>query len=101
MDKNKVEVFEGIGSLVDKNTVKIVGVKGEETITTKNIILATGSKPNFFPGMEPDKKRIITSTEALNMKEIPKKLLVIGGGVIGLELGSVFGRGFACYLSTF
>jgi len=92
MDKNKVEVFEGIGSLVDKNTVKIVGVKGEETITTKNIILATGSKPNFFPGMEPDKKRIITSTEALNMKEIPSKMIVIGGGVIGLELGSVFAR---------
>ena len=54
--------------------------------------VATGSKPNYFPGMEPDKKRIITSTEALDLKEIPKKMLVIGGGVIGLELGSVYGR---------
>ena len=93
MDKNNIEVFHGLGSLVDKNTVKIVGNdKKETTISTKNILLATGSKPNYFPGMEPDKKRIITSTEALNLTEIPKKMLVIGGGVIGLELGSVFGR---------
>lgn len=93
MDKNKVEVFHGIGSIVDKNTVKIVGTdKKETTLSTKNILIATGSKPNFFPGMEPDKKRIITSTEALNLKEIPKRMLVIGGGVIGLELGSVFAR---------
>jgi dihydrolipoamide dehydrogenase len=93
MDKNNIEVFHGLGSLVDKNTVKVVGNDKKETlISTKNILLATGSKPNYFPGMEPDKKRIITSTEALNMTEIPKKMLVIGGGVIGLELGSVFGR---------
>ena len=93
MDKNNIEVFQGLGSLVDKNTVKIIGNdKKETTISTKNILLATGSKPNYFPGMEPDKKRIITSTEALNLAEIPKKMLVIGGGVIGLELGSVFGR---------
>ncbi len=93
MDKNNIEVFNGLGSLVDKNTIKITDKEGKEnTITSKNIILATGSKPNFFPGMEPDKKRIITSTEALNMTEVPKKMLVIGGGVIGLELGSVFAR---------
>jgi dihydrolipoamide dehydrogenase len=93
MDKNKVDVYEGLGSFVDKNTVKVKHNDGKETIlSSKNVIIATGSKPNFFPGMEPDKKRIITSTEALNMKEIPKKMLVIGGGVIGLELGSVFGR---------
>lgn len=93
MDKNKVDVHYGKGSFVDKNTVKVTDKDGKETLlTSKNIIIATGSKPNFFPGMEPDKKRIITSTEALNMKEIPKKMLVIGGGVIGLELGSVFGR---------
>jgi len=67
--------------------------EGKETLLSgKNIIIATGSKPNYFPGMEPDKKRIITSTEALKMTEIPKRLLVIGGGVIGLELGSVYGR---------
>jgi dihydrolipoamide dehydrogenase len=93
MDKNKVDVLNGTGSFVDKNTVKVIDKDGKETIiSSKNIIIATGSKPNFFPGMEPDKKRIITSTEALSMKEIPKKMLVIGGGVIGLELGSVFGR---------
>lgn len=93
MDKNKVDVYHGIGSFVDKNTVKVSDKDGKETLlTSKNIIISTGSKPNFFPGMEPDKKRIITSTEALNMTEIPKKMLVIGGGVIGLELGSVFGR---------
>lgn len=92
MGKNDVDVLHGLGSLVDKNTVKIVGEEGNKTITAKNIILATGSKPNYFPGMEPDKKRIITSTEALSMTEIPKRMLVIGGGVIGLELGSVYGR---------
>lgn len=92
MDKNKVDVLHGLGSLVDKNTVKVTGQDGEQTISTKNIILATGSKPNYFPGMEPDKKRIITSTEALSLEEIPSKMLVIGGGVIGLELGSVYGR---------
>jgi dihydrolipoamide dehydrogenase len=93
MDKNKVDVHYGLGSFVDKNTVKVTDKEGKETIlTTKNVIIATGSKPNFFPGMEPDKKRIITSTEALKLSEIPKKLLVIGGGVIGLELGSVYAR---------
>ena len=93
MDKNKIEVFTGLGSIIDKNTVKVIGNDQKETLLqTKNILIATGSKPNFFPGMEPDKKRIITSTEALNMTEIPKKMLVIGGGVIGLELGSVYGR---------
>lgn len=91
MDKNKVDVYHGLGSFVDKNTIKVSGKK-EETISTDKVIIATGSKPNFFPGMEPDKKRIITSTEALSLKEIPKHLMVIGGGVIGLELGSVYAR---------
>jgi dihydrolipoamide dehydrogenase len=91
MDKNKIDV--GLGSFVDKNTSE-VSKKGEKSsqLKAKNFIIATGSKPNYFPGMEPDKKRIITSTEALNLKEIPKKMLVIGGGVIGLELGSVYRR---------
>ncbi len=93
MDKNKIDVHYGLGAFVDKNTVKVTDKEGKETLlSTKNVLIATGSKPNFFPGMVPDKKRIITSTEALNMKEIPGKLLVIGGGVIGLELGSVFSR---------
>jgi dihydrolipoamide dehydrogenase len=92
MDKNKITVYHGLGSFIDAQTILITKGDGTETIQTKKTILATGSKPNFFPGMEPDKKRIITSTEALNMKEIPSKMLVIGGGVIGLELGSVYAR---------
>lgn len=91
MDKNKITVYHGLGSFEDKTTIKISGKK-EEKITADKIIIATGSKPNYFPGMEPDKKRIITSTEALSLKEIPKHLIVIGGGVIGLELGSVYAR---------
>jgi dihydrolipoamide dehydrogenase len=92
MDKNKIDVHHGLGSFVDKNNIKVTGKDGEKTIQTDKVILATGSKPNYFPGMEPDKDRILTSTEALNMKEIPKHLIVIGGGVIGLELGSVYAR---------
>jgi len=92
MKKNEVTVYTGLGSFVDATTVKIKKIDGEETIQGKNIVIATGSKPNYFPGMEPDKERILTSTEALNLKEVPKKMIVVGGGVIGLELGSVFGR---------
>ena len=93
MDKNKVTVLHGTGSFVSNTKISIKDSEGkEEIIEAKYSIIATGSKPNFFPGMEPDKKRIITSTEALKMTEIPKKMLVIGGGVIGLELGSVYGR---------
>ena len=91
MDKNNIKVFHGLGSFVDKNTIAIDGRK-KEKIFGEKIIIATGSKPNYFPGMEPDKNRIITSTEALSLSEVPKHLIVIGGGVIGLELGSVYGR---------
>lgn len=91
--KNKIYSFQGLGSFVDKNTIKIKKESGEEeTITGKNIIIATGSKPTALPFLPIDKKRIITSTEALNLKEVPKHLIVIGGGVIGLELGSVYAR---------
>ena len=93
MDKNKITVYQGVGSFVNATTIAITDGDGNKTeISSKNTIIATGSKPNFFPGMEPDKDRIITSTEALKMKEIPKKMIVIGGGVIGLELGSVYAR---------
>ena len=91
MDKNKIKVYHGMGSFIDEKTILIKGNK-EEKISGNKIIIATGSKPNYFPGMEPDKNRIITSTEALSLKEIPKHMIVIGGGVIGLELGSVYGR---------
>ncbi len=93
MKKNKITVFNGFGSFVDKNTVKIAKEDGsEEKISGTNVIIATGSKPLILPFMNFDGKRIITSTEALNLPEIPKHLLVIGAGVIGAELGSVYGR---------
>jgi len=93
MDKNKVDVFEGIGSFKDATHINIDKTKGEnETIEAKNVIIATGSKPSTLPFIKIDKERIITSTEALKLKEIPKKLVVIGGGVIGLELGQVYSR---------
>ncbi|AWV98146.1 dihydrolipoyl dehydrogenase [Arcticibacterium luteifluviistationis] len=93
MKKNKIKVFNGFGSFVDKNTVKIAKNDGsEEQIKGTNIIIATGSKPMILPFMNYDGKRIITSTEALNLSEIPKNLLVIGAGVIGAELGSVYAR---------
>lgn len=93
MKKNKVEVFTGIGSFVTATQIKITDGKGKETIIeTAKAIIATGSKPVSLPGITIDKKRIITSTEALNLTEIPKHLIVIGGGVIGLELGSVYAR---------
>jgi len=93
MKKNKVDVHHGLGSFVDAHTVKVTKEDGSATdIQGKNIIIATGSKPASLPFISVDKKRIITSTEALKMKEIPKHLIVIGGGVIGMELGSVYGR---------
>ncbi|MFZ4863852.1 dihydrolipoyl dehydrogenase [Sphingobacterium sp. Mn56C] len=91
--KNKIDSFEGVGSFVNKNTIKIAKKDGSsEEITGKNVIIATGSKPTALPFLPIDKKRIITSTEALNLTEVPKHLIVIGGGVIGLELGSVYAR---------
>jgi dihydrolipoamide dehydrogenase len=93
MKKNKIDVHTGVGSFKDKNTVIVTKTDGTTTeITSKNVIIATGSKPSSLPFLKIDKKRIITSTEALNLTEIPKHLILIGGGVIGLELGSVYAR---------
>ncbi|MDG1040474.1 MAG: dihydrolipoyl dehydrogenase [Polaribacter sp.] len=93
MDKNNVDVFEGLGSFIDATHVKITKNDGTDlTIEGTNIIIATGSKPATLPFISLDKERVITSTEALKLKEIPKHLIVIGGGVIGLELGSVYKR---------
>ena len=91
MEKNNISVYHGIGSFIDSNHIKIKSDK-EQTIEAKNIIIATGSKPGNLPFIKVDKERIITSTEALKLKEIPKHLVVIGGGVIGLELGQVYRR---------
>lgn len=92
MKKNKIDVHIGTGSFVDKNTIKITNKEGEKEIKTDKVIIATGSKPASLPFAQIDKKRIITSTEALSLKEIPKHMIVIGGGIIGMELGSVYAR---------
>ena len=93
MKKNDIKVFNGIGSFKDNNNVDlIVNGKVVETINSKNIIIATGSKPSKLPFADIDKERIITSTEALSLKEVPKHLIVVGGGIIGLELGQVYSR---------
>jgi len=93
MKKNKIDVHQGTGSFVDKNTIKVTGEDGKsKEITTAKTIIATGSKPSTLPSVQIDKKRIITSTEALNLTEVPKSMIVIGGGVIGMELGSVYAR---------
>ncbi len=91
--KNKVTTYQGLGSFMDKNTISIKKADGTtEQITAKNVVIATGSKPTELPFIQVDKKRIMTSTEALNLTEVPKHLILIGGGVIGLELGSVYAR---------
>ena len=93
MDKNKIDVFVGLGSFKDANHINITKTDGTvETIEAKNTIVATGSKPSTLPFITLDKERIITSTEALKLPEIPKHMIVIGGGVIGLELGQVYKR---------
>jgi len=92
MSKNKIKVYNGLGSFLDSHTVKIDNSSNITKISFKNAVIATGSKPTSLPFAKIDKKRIITSTEALKLKEIPKKLIVIGGGVIGLELGQVYNR---------
>ena len=91
MNKNNIDVLRGFGSLKDKNTVVVAGDETTE-VSAKHIILATGSKPIELPFAKFDKERVISSTEALSLKEVPKHMIVIGGGVIGLELGSVYKR---------
>lgn len=91
--KNKVTSIQGAASFLDKNTIEVTNEKGEkEKITAKNFIIATGSKVTDLPGVEIDEKTIVSSTGALDLEKVPQKLIVIGAGVIGLELGSVWGR---------
>ncbi|MEZ4827343.1 MAG: dihydrolipoyl dehydrogenase [Bacteroidia bacterium] len=93
MKKNKIDVFTGHGSFADKNTIKVAREDGSsESISTAKVIIATGSKPASLPGIEIDKKYVISSTEALELTTLPKHMIVIGGGVIGVEMASVFGR---------
>lgn len=92
MKKNKITVFTGHGTFTSSQTIKVASEKETKELSAKYFIIATGSKPASIPNIEIDKKQIITSTEALELETIPKHLIVIGGGVIGLELGSVFAR---------
>ena len=92
MKKNKIEVYEGIASFIDANTIEVNDGKKSKKVTAKNFVIATGSKPTKLAFIDFDGDRIISSTEALKLKEIPKHLIVVGGGVIGLELGQVYNR---------
>ena len=93
MKKNNIDVHHGWGKFKDEHTL-LVQKEGEDDveISGKHIVIATGSKPNTPDVFNYDKKRVITSTEALEIRELPKKMVVVGAGVIGLELGSVFAR---------
>ena len=91
--KNKITRFEGFGKIIDANTVEVSDGKGKaEKISAKNIIIATGSDVTGLPSVEIDGKTVLSSTEALSLPKIPKHLVVIGGGYIGLEMGSVWRR---------
>jgi dihydrolipoamide dehydrogenase len=90
--KNKVDYIKGWGSFENKNTIKVSDNGNTSMLEAENIIIATGSEPSKLPGFEYDEEKIISSTGALSLKEVPKKMVVIGAGVIGLELGSVYNR---------
>ena len=93
MRKNKVDYVKGFGRIAGKGKVEVAGADGaKQTLETKNILIATGSVPTPLPGIEFDEKQIVSSTGALSLKEVPGKLIVVGAGVIGLELGSVWRR---------
>ncbi|ONH69894.1 Dihydrolipoyl dehydrogenase, mitochondrial [Cyberlindnera fabianii] len=92
--KNGVTYYKGNGSFVDEKTVAVKAIEGGEdaTVQADHIIVATGSEVTPFPGITIDEERIVSSTGALSLKEIPKRLAIIGGGIIGLEMGSVYSR---------
>ena len=92
--QNKVDYFKGTGKFLNEHEIEVTGNEGEPStvLKAKNIIIATGSEATPFPGLEIDEKKIVTSTGAIALTEIPKKMVVIGGGIIGLELGSVWSR---------
>ena len=89
--KNKVDYIKGTASFVNEHDLKVNLMEGGETqISGKNIIIATGSESTPFPGLPYDEERVVSSTGAIALKEVPKKLVVIGGGIIGLEMASDF-----------
>jgi dihydrolipoamide dehydrogenase len=96
MKKNKVDYVKGFGRIAGKGRVEVTGPDGaKQTLETKNIVIATGSEPTPLPNIDIDEERIVSSTGALSLKQVPKKLIVVGAGVIGLELGSASGAALA------
>lgn len=90
---NKVDYVKGTGSFVSANKVSVqLNDGGETELQAKNIIIATGSEVTPFPGIEIDEEQIVSSTGALSLTKVPEKMVVIGGGIIGLEMGSVWSR---------
>lgn len=93
MKKNKITVIQGTASFISNKEIQVTTPEGKaQQIESSYFIIATGSKPSSIKGVEIDKKRIITSTEALSLPEKPSSLIIIGGGVIGAEMASIFGR---------
>lgn len=92
MKKNKIEVLNGLGSFINEQKLKVTSTDGVTEISSRYFIIATGSKPSSLPGIEIDKKRIITSTEALSLSAKPQSISIIGGGVIGVEMASIYAR---------
>ena len=93
LKKNKVTFFNGVGSFKSKNTISILNSnKSEKIIQTNNTIICTGSEPVSLPGINFDEKKILSSTGALSLNSVPKKMIIIGAGYIGLEMGSVWSR---------
>jgi dihydrolipoamide dehydrogenase len=92
MKKNKVEVIRGAARLLGGGKIEVVGERGAQTVETRNIIIATGSEARMLPGMEPDPERILTNVEILDMRAIPKSMIVIGSGAVGSEFASMFHR---------
>lgn len=93
LKKNGAEYIKGTGTFVNENEIKVaLNDGGETTVKGKNILIATGSEATPFPGLEIDEQRVITSTGAIALKEVPKTMTVIGGGIIGLEMASVWSR---------
>ncbi len=100
MKKNKVEVIKGYGTIKGAGTVEVKTDKGVETLTTKNILIATGSEARMLPGLKPDNEFILTNIEILNLTQVPKSLMVIGAGAVGVEFASMFRR-FGSEVSIF
>ena len=90
MKKNKIDVIDGHGKILDRNTIEVTNNSSKEKVTTDFIIISTGASPNYFPGMEPDGKNIITYKEALIIDDIPKHIVIIGAGAIGIEFAYFF-----------